>query len=96
MKVKVVYARAECQHIVDLDVTEGTTVYQAAEQSGLASLFPEIDLETIPMGVFGVRIKKATTTILHPGDRVELYRSLIADPKENRRTRAENQKLDRS
>lgn len=96
MKIKVVYALVDSQHIIDLDVTEGTTVYQAAEQSGLAGLFPEIDLETIPMGVFGVRIKKATTTILHPGDRVELYRSLIADPKENRRTRAENQKLDRS
>ena len=95
MKIKVVYATTDRQHIVDLDVTEGTTVYQAAEQSGLASLFPEIDLETISMGVFGARIKKATTTILHPGDRVELYRSLIADPKENRRTRAENQKLDR-
>ena len=96
MQIKVVYALIERQHIIDLDVTEGTTVYQAAEQSGLASLFPEIDLETIPMGVFGVRIKKATTMNLHPGDRVELYRSLIADPKENRRTRAENQKLDRS
>ena len=96
MKIKVVYARADCQHIVDLDVAEGTTVYQAAEQSGLAGLFPEIDLEMIPMGVFGVRIKKATTMNLHPGDRVELYRSLIADPKENRRTRAESQKLGHS
>ena len=95
MKIKVVYAKADRQHTIDLDVSEGTTVYQAAEQSGLAELFPEIDLETIPMGVFGVRVKTATTTILHPGDRVELYRSLIADPKENRRTRAENQRLDR-
>ncbi|MGB1966718.1 MAG: RnfH family protein [Litorivicinaceae bacterium] len=48
------------------------------------------------MGVFGVRVKTATTTVLHPGDRVELYRSLIADPKENRRTRAESQKLGHS
>ena len=96
MKIKVVYALVDRQHIVDLDVIEGTTVYQAAERSGLVGLFPEIDLETIPMGVFGVRIKKATTTILHPGDRVELYRSLVADPKERRRTRAESQKLDRS
>ena len=95
MKIKVVYALVDRQHVIDLDVTEGTTVYQAAEQSGLVGLFPAIDLETIPMGVFGVRIKKATTTILHPGDRVELYRSLIADPKENRRTRAEKQKLNR-
>ncbi|HAN80322.1 MAG: RnfH family protein [Gammaproteobacteria bacterium] len=95
MKVKVVYAKADSQHVVDLDVSEGTTVYQAAEQSGLAVLFPDLDLKTTPMGIFGVLVKKATTTILRPGDRVELYRSLIADPKENRRTRAENQKLGR-
>ena len=61
-----------------------------------ADRFPEIDLGTTPMGVFGVRVKTATTTVLHPGDRVELYRSLIADPKENRRTRAESQKLGHS
>ena len=96
MKVKVVYAKPDQQYLVDLDVPEGTTVYQAADLSGLAAEFPEIDLATTPMGVFGVRIKTATTTILHPGDRVELYRSLIADPKESRRTRAEAQKLDRS
>jgi len=95
VKVKVVYAKADSQHVVDLDVSEGTTVYQAAEQSGLAVLFPDLDLKTTPMGIFGVLVKKATTTILRPGDRVELYRSLIADPKENRRTRAENQKLGR-
>lgn len=96
MKVMVVYAKADRQYTIKLEVAEGTTVFQAAEQSGLANLFPEINLKTVPMGVFGVRVKMATTTILHPGDRVELYRSLIADPKENRRTRAEQQRLDRS
>ena len=96
MKVQVVYAKADQQYVVDLDVPEGTTVYQAAELSGFAAKFPEIDLAITPMGVFGVRVKTATTTILHPGDRVELYRFLIADPKENRRTRAESQKPDRS
>ena len=96
MKVQVVYANPDRQYVIDLDVPEGTTIYKAAELSGLADRFPEIDLGTTPMGVFGGRVKTATTTVLHPGDRVELYRSLIADPKENRRTRAENQKLDRS
>jgi len=96
MHVQVVYAKPDRQYVIDLDVAEGTTVQQAAALSGLADQFPEIDLETIPMGVFGVRVKTATTTILHPGDRVELYRSLIADPKETRRTRAQSQKLDRS
>ena len=96
MKVQVVYAKPDQQYLVDLDVPEGTTVYQAADLSGFAAEFPEIDLATTPMGVFGVRVKTATTTILHPGDRVEFYRSLIADPKESRRTRAQSQKLDRS
>jgi len=96
MKIEVVYATPDQQSIVELDVPDGTTVFEAAVQSGLANQFPDIDLETIPMGIFGVRVKTATTTILHPGDRVELYRSLLVDPKESRRTRAESQKRDRS
>ena len=96
MKIQVVYATPDQQSIVELDVPDGTTVFEAAVQSGLANQFPDIDLDTIPMGIFGVRVKTATTTILHPGDRVELYRSLIADPKENRRIRAESQKLGHS
>ena len=96
MKIQVVYAKPDQQSIVELDVPDGTTVLEAAAQSGLADQFPDIDLDTIPMGIFGVRVKTATTTILHPGDRVELYRSLLVDPKESRRTRAESQKRDRS
>ena len=96
MKIQVVYAKPDQQSIVELDVPDGTTVFEAAVQSGLANQFPEIDLDTTPMGIFGVRVKTATTTILHPGDRLELYRSLLVDPKESRRTRAESQKRDRS
>ena len=96
MKIQVVYAKPDQQSIVELDVPDGTTVFEAAVQSGLANQFPDIDLDTIPMGIFGVRVKTATTRILHPGDRVELYRSLLVDPKESRRTRAESQKRDRS
>lgn len=96
MKIQVIYAKPDQQHIVDLDVPDGTSVFEAAVQSGLANQFPEIDLDTTPMGIFGVRVKTATTTLLHPGDRVELYRSLLVDPKESRRTRAESQKRDRS
>ena len=96
MKIQVIYATPDQQSIVELDVPDGTTVFEAAVQSGLANQFPDIDLDTIPMGIFGVRVKTATTTILHPGDRVELYRSLLVDPKESRRTRAESQKRDRS
>ena len=92
MVIQVVYATSLIQKVVELDVPEGTTVYRAAELSGLAVEFSEIKLESIPMGIFGVRVKTATTMVVHPGDRVELYRSLIVDPKESRRIRAEFQK----
>jgi uncharacterized protein len=96
MKVQVVYAKSNQQSIVELDVPVGTTVFEAAVQSGLVDQFPELNLNTTPMGIFGVRVKTATTTILHSGDRVELYRSLLVDPKESRRIRAESQTRDRS
>ena len=96
LDVEVVYATPEIQRVIRMNVPEGTTAYEAALLSGLANEFSDIDLETTPIGIFGTRIKTATTTVLHAGDRVELYRSLIADPKENRRTRAEKQKLGRS
>src|SRR5210317_1011911 len=96
MKIQVVYATPDQQSIVELDVPDGTTVFEAAVQSGLANQFPDIDLDTIPMGIFGVRVKTATTTILHPGDRVELYRSLLVDPKESRRTHKDRYNSTRS
>lgn len=96
MKVQVVYAKSNQQSIIELDVPVGTTVFEAAVQSGLVDQFPELNLNTTPMGIFGVRVKTATTTILHSGDRVELYRSLLVDPKESRRIRAESQIRDRS
>lgn len=93
MQVEVAYARPERQWVIAVEVPEGATAYDAVLASGLLSQCPEIDLDTMPMGIFGVRIKTATTTILRPGDRVELYRPLTADPKESRRSRAESQKL---
>ena len=96
MRVQIVYATLIKQRVVELDVPEGTTIYQAVVLSGIVTEFPEIDLGSIPMGVFGVVTKMATTTLVRPDDRVELYRSLIMDPKESRRTRAESQKHDRS
>lgn len=50
MKIQVVYATPDQQSIVELDVPDGTTVFEAAVQSGLANQFPDIDLDTIPMG----------------------------------------------
>lgn len=85
LDVEVAYARAETQQIVSLSVKPGTTFEQAIEQSGILQMFPEIDLAVNKVGVFGKLSKK--TTELKAGDRVEIYRPLIADPKEVRRKR---------
>ena len=83
--VEVAYARGDSQQILNLWVTPGTTFEQAVEQSGILQMFPEIDLSVNKVGVFGKLAKK--TAELKAGDRVEIYRPLIADPKEVRRKR---------
>lgn len=84
--VEVAYARPDRQVVLDLDVPEGTTAIDAIRQSGILSIFPEIDLEKQDIGIFGKLVRK--DAVLREGDRVEIYRPLIADPKEVRRKRA--------
>ena len=85
IKVEVAYALEKNQQILELMVDQGTTLEQAAEQSGILKLYPEIDLKVNKIGIFGKLGKK--TAELKAGDRVEIYRPLIADPKEVRRKR---------
>ena len=85
--VEVAYAREDLQTILGLDVPAGTTLQQAIEQSDILDQFPEIDLETNKVGIFGKISKR--DAILRDNDRVEIYRPLIADPKASRRKRAE-------
>lgn len=69
-----------------LRVAPGTTVGQAIEASGVLARFPAIDLVTQPVGIYG---KKTTLeTAVRARDRIEIYRPLVADPKESRRKRA--------
>jgi len=84
-EVEVAFAREDQQQIVSVSVVPGTTLEQAVEQSGILQLFPEIDLKVNKIGIFGKLGKK--TAELKAGDRVEIYRPLIADPKEVRRQR---------
>lgn len=86
IQVEVAYARADEQVILALEVDEGTTLEQAVQQSGILERFPEIDFAQAKMGVFGKLNKR--DYVLRPGDRVEIYRPLIADPKEIRKQRA--------
>ncbi|MAT66483.1 MAG: RnfH family protein [Gammaproteobacteria bacterium] len=86
IRVEVAYARPDQQLILPLEVPRGTTLRQAVEQSGILEHFPEIDLEKQQVGIFG-KLNKPDTE-LRDGDRVEIYRPLIADPKEVRKQRA--------
>ena len=85
--VEVAYAKEHEQIIIPLNVDAGTTLEQAIQLSGILEQFPEIDLAQNKTGIFG-KIAKADTE-LREKDRVEIYRKLIADPKESRRKRAE-------
>ena len=70
-----------------LEVEPGTTARQAVELSGIERQFPGLDPRTAELGIFGKAVKDDQP--LHAGDRVEIYRELIADPKEVRKRRAE-------
>jgi putative ubiquitin-RnfH superfamily antitoxin RatB of RatAB toxin-antitoxin module len=86
MSVEVAYAKPQEQLIISVELVAGSTCRQAIEQSGILEHFPEIDLEQLKVGIFGKL--KPLDHVLQAGDRVEIYRPLIADPKEVRKKRA--------
>jgi putative ubiquitin-RnfH superfamily antitoxin RatB of RatAB toxin-antitoxin module len=84
--IEIAYALPAQQIILKLQIEEGATAEQAIRISGIMEKFPEIDLEQNKIGIFGKLGK--LDTVLREHDRVEIYRPLIADPKEVRRQRA--------
>lgn len=88
--VEVAYALPNEQIIIAVQVSQGTTVLQAIEKSGILERYPEINLEQNKLGIFG-KLTKADV-VLKSRDRVEIYRPLLADPKEVRKRRAEQKK----
>ena len=84
--VEVSYARPDVQVIIQLCIDQDTTLKEAILKSGVLERFPEINLEVNKVGVFG-KLKDLDQCLKH-GDRVEIYRPLIADPKEVRRRHA--------
>jgi putative ubiquitin-RnfH superfamily antitoxin RatB of RatAB toxin-antitoxin module len=89
--IEVVYALADRQDVIPLTLAAGTTLKQAVEGSGLMEKYPDID--TVK-GKFGIYSKLAKPdTVLRDRDRVEIYRPLIADPKEVRKQRAAEGKV---
>ncbi|WP_369792555.1 RnfH family protein [Mangrovibacter sp. MFB070] len=85
--VEVVYALPEKQYLRKVTLTEGATLQQAIEASGLLVLRTDINLEKNKVGIYS-RPAKLNDTV-QDGDRVEIYRPLTADPKALRRMRAE-------
>lgn len=86
MRVSVVYALPDRQIVRELDLADGTTVDVALRASRLLQEFPAIDLTVTSVGIYG-RIASCDT-MLQPGDRVEIYRPLNAEPKAARRLRS--------
>ena len=85
--VEVAYALPEKQHLQRVTLQQGATVEEAIRASGLLELRTDIDLSKNKVGIYSRPVKLAD--VLQDGDRVEIYRPLIADPKELRRQRAE-------
>ena len=86
IEVEVVYALADEQIVVPLRVSAGTSARDAVRLSGLGDRYPAIASGACALGIYG-RIVKGDTVVA-PGDRVEIYRELVADPKQARRRRA--------
>ena len=84
--VEVAYATPERQLIVRIEVPRGSTVAEAIEQSAIREQFPGLVVAPDRVGIFSRKV--ALDHVLRSGDRVEIYRPLIADPKESRRKRA--------
>ena len=84
--VEVVYALAEKQSLLSFEITKGLTAIEAVQSSGITDLYPDIDLENIKLGIFSKSCSH--DQVLNEGDRVEIYRPLVADPREIRKRRA--------
>ena len=91
INIEVVYALPSEQALLKKEVPAGTTVMDAITASGLLEKYPDLDLSAHKLGIFG-KLTKADA-VLRDKDRIEIYRPLIADPKEVRRRRAEEGKV---
>ncbi len=93
LHVEVAYALPERQRILAVSVPRGTSAFDAALQSGIAREFPGLDLVNAPMGIFAKPLDGKTLPLpkdyeVKAGDRIEIYRPLLIDPKEARLARA--------
>lgn len=88
IRIEVAFALADRQELLSLSVPRGTTLREAVKCSAIADFFPGLDLSSSVFGIFGHVVNEPDTCVLEEGARVEIYRPLIADPKEVRKQRA--------
>jgi hypothetical protein len=90
IRVEVAYALPRKQILIALDVPEGCTVFDAMLRSDIQTHVEGLDLAAAEVGVFGRRVEDPRRQVLSDGDRVEIYRPLLVDPRESRRRRAKS------
>ncbi|MBD9458778.1 RnfH family protein [Pseudomonas sp. PDM05] len=88
VEIEVVYAAVDRQVLLAMAVAPGTSLRAAVQASGIAAQFPELNLADCPLGIFGKVVADPEVRAVQAGDRIEIYRPLLADPKEVRRLRA--------
>jgi putative ubiquitin-RnfH superfamily antitoxin RatB of RatAB toxin-antitoxin module len=86
IEVEVACALPQRESVVTLTVADGTTVEEVIGLAGILAQFPEIDVSSVSVGIFGKRV--ARKKVVSARDRIEIYRPLLADPKQARRKRA--------
>ncbi|MCW5589018.1 MAG: RnfH family protein [Legionellales bacterium] len=86
INIEIVYDNVERQEFIGLKIPAGTTAEEAIIQSGIIERFPELSLATLCVGIFSKKIN--LNHVLQSGDRIEIYRPLLIDPKQARRVRA--------
>jgi uncharacterized protein len=91
LNIEIVYALSHEQTLLRIQVPMGSTVTAAIQMSGILNQYPVIDLAVNKLGIFGKLVKP--DTILREQDRIEIYRPLLADPKEIRRQRTQTGKV---
>jgi putative ubiquitin-RnfH superfamily antitoxin RatB of RatAB toxin-antitoxin module len=90
IRIEVAYATPEKQAILTLFVPPGTTVAGGIGLSAIRDEFPDLEIDSGRVGIFSRKVPM--DHVLRDGDRIEIYRPLIADPKEVRRRKAEQEK----
>lgn len=94
--IEVAYALPDKQQILSLEVEEGISIRDAVRLSALESIFPDLDLASAPLGIFGKAVRSPEQEQVKAGQRIEVYRPLVADPKEARARRAAKAKAQKT